>query len=282
MHANVGLASTGIWSVGRMGKLILGNYKEAYANASTALDVAEAALEPRRARPAPPEDARRGAKDPSHRARPLRARPPESPEGRWSRIITAMITLAYEDPGGLPPRARAARRASPSSAPCRCPPAQRTASPAPKTSPGHRLGPRRRLGRGFPRQAREHQAADLRPALDRRRLPEQFYLPADVLRVLHRPWTPERTIRLLASRRDHRKTVIEEERRSAGPTRNGPCPCGSGKKYKRCCGRAPRAPPESSFNRLLRGSLTPRSPLPEVEGEDPRRSEPLYLWERVG
>ncbi len=27
----------------------------------------------------------------------------------------------------------------------------------------------------------------------------------------------------------------------AGPKRNDPCPCGSGKKYKKCCGgRAPR------------------------------------------
>jgi uncharacterized protein YecA (UPF0149 family) len=28
---------------------------------------------------------------------------------------------------------------------------------------------------------------------------------------------------------------IEE---SAGPKRNDPCPCGSGKKYKKCCGAA--------------------------------------------
>jgi TRAP-type C4-dicarboxylate transport system permease large subunit len=36
--------------------------------------------------------------------------------------------------------------------------------------------------------------------------------------------------------------AAEQERRKAslpsqaGPTLNGPCPCGSGKKYKRCCG----------------------------------------------
>lgn len=34
-----------------------------------------------------------------------------------------------------------------------------------------------------------------------------------------------------------RPVTVPTERRPAKPGRNAPCPCGSGKKYKRCCGR---------------------------------------------
>jgi len=30
---------------------------------------------------------------------------------------------------------------------------------------------------------------------------------------------------------------VEPIKGSASPGRNDPCPCGSGKKYKKCCGR---------------------------------------------
>lgn len=239
MHANVGLASSGIWSVGRMGKLLLPNYKEAYASASTALDMAEAAIglgvlglrhrhlraEVQKTLATPPASFGRDA--------------PESVEGRWSQIITRLIALVYDDPEAsqLSHAQHGARLA-----------VERTSSlPA---------GSKDRFTR--PEDVPLDIAWALSAGWDADFLgnlgnikqlifalpwiadaaPEQFYLPGDVLRVLHRPWTPERTIGLLASWRDHRKTVIEDERQSAGPTRNGPCPCGSGKKYKRCCGES--------------------------------------------
>ena len=31
---------------------------------------------------------------------------------------------------------------------------------------------------------------------------------------------------------------VEPIHAGAGPERNDPCPCGSGKKYKKCCGKA--------------------------------------------
>ena len=31
---------------------------------------------------------------------------------------------------------------------------------------------------------------------------------------------------------------IEQAHRDKTPARNDPCPCGSGKKYKKCCGKA--------------------------------------------
>lgn len=237
MHANVGLASSGIWSVGRMGKLILPNYKEAYAGASTALDVAEAALGLAalglRHQKLRAEVQKTLATLPANFGRDA----PESAEGRWSKIITTLIALAYDDPEA-----------------CRLSHAQHGARLAVERTRSLPAGSKDRftqpedvpldiawaLGAGWD--------ADFLGELGNIKQlvfalpwiadasPEQFYLPADVIRVLHRPWTPERTIRLLAPRRDHRKTVIKEERQSAGPTKNGPCPCGSGKKYKRCCG----------------------------------------------
>jgi hypothetical protein len=238
-HANVGLASRGIWSVGRMGKLILPNYKEAYTSATTALDMVEAAL---------------GLAVLGLRHQKLRAEvqktlatlpasfgrdAPESAEGRWSKAISTIISLAFESPDA-----------------CRLSHAQQGARIAMERTQGLPPGSKERFTRmeDVPLDVAwalaagwdadflgnlgniKHLILSLPWIADA--APEEFYLPEDVLRVVHRPWTPERTIRLLTSRRDHRKTLMREERQSAGPTRNGPCHCGSGKKHKRCCGVA--------------------------------------------
>jgi hypothetical protein len=65
---------------------------------------------------------------------------------------------------------------------------------------------------------------------------EQLYLPAEYLSEVIRPYEDGEIMPLLLALRD-------DERQSPGPTRstpkgsarNEPCPCGSGKKYKRCC-----------------------------------------------
>lgn len=67
-----------------------------------------------------------------------------------------------------------------------------------------------------------------------RAAPEQLYLPADYLKAVHMPWTPEATLKILRSHRDYYGP--ERDHITEGPARKGPCPCGSGKKYKRCCG----------------------------------------------
>jgi hypothetical protein len=80
-----------------------------------------------------------------------------------------------------------------------------------------------------------------------RAAPEDLYLPAALVRAIRVPWTPERTFQLL---RGHRARDAERAASraakavSAGPSRSGPCPCGSGKKYKRCCGNAPDSLPK--------------------------------------
>jgi hypothetical protein len=45
---------------------------------------------------------------------------------------------------------------------------------------------------------------------------------------------------------------VSAERSMSTPERNAPCPCGSGKKYKQCCGRADRTTPEGAYDRIRR------------------------------
>jgi hypothetical protein len=66
--------------------------------------------------------------------------------------------------------------------------------------------------------------------------PEDLYLPRDFVEVIHAPWAPYRTFELLDGFLEEARSVAQAKR-EAGPARKGPCPCGSGKKYKRCCGQ---------------------------------------------
>jgi SEC-C motif len=72
---------------------------------------------------------------------------------------------------------------------------------------------------------------------------EQLYLPADTLARLQLDvrMPPER---ILAQLDDyaHYMNRAGPARREATPGRNEPCSCGSGKKYKRCCGAGEAAP----------------------------------------
>lgn len=65
---------------------------------------------------------------------------------------------------------------------------------------------------------------------------EGLYLPRAYVRAARAPWTPEATLSLL---RPLAEAYKERPVTPEGPTRNSPCPCGSGKKHKRCCGRDP-------------------------------------------
>lgn len=63
---------------------------------------------------------------------------------------------------------------------------------------------------------------------------EDLYLPAEVLSRFE-PQTPDLLVRLSDRLRTER---LEDAPTEAAPSRNGPCPCGGGKKFKRCCGQA--------------------------------------------
>jgi len=62
---------------------------------------------------------------------------------------------------------------------------------------------------------------------------EDLYLPRSLIDAERVPWHPQRTLRLLRG-----PAAVEKlpSPKPEGPSRSGPCPCGSGKKYKRCCG----------------------------------------------
>lgn len=63
--------------------------------------------------------------------------------------------------------------------------------------------------------------------------PTQLYLPAI---EASEPWHPRLTLSLLDGLRPELVAVREPVRAGASLGRNAPCTCGSGKKYKRCCG----------------------------------------------
>jgi hypothetical protein len=65
--------------------------------------------------------------------------------------------------------------------------------------------------------------------------PEQLYLPRAAIKACWMRWEPEYSLQNLRRHRDY-FTNKPKRVRPRGPARKGPCPCGSGKKYKRCCG----------------------------------------------
>jgi hypothetical protein len=65
--------------------------------------------------------------------------------------------------------------------------------------------------------------------------PEQLFPPRRCVEFLEQKWEPEHSLLLMEG---WLETARKPAPRPAGPTRNGPCPCGSGKKYKRCCATA--------------------------------------------
>jgi hypothetical protein len=64
---------------------------------------------------------------------------------------------------------------------------------------------------------------------------EDFYYPRDVVRAWLGEWTPDETLERL-KRLAAAEPRQEPRRAESRPGRNDPCPCGSGKKWKKCHG----------------------------------------------
>ena len=64
-----------------------------------------------------------------------------------------------------------------------------------------------------------------------------FYLPAAYMGLRSGPWKPSEGIVLVEPRRKHQYPGGYASVDPSKPARKGPCPCGSGKKYKKCHGR---------------------------------------------
>ncbi|WP_437960348.1 SEC-C metal-binding domain-containing protein [Sorangium sp. So ce119] len=70
-----------------------------------------------------------------------------------------------------------------------------------------------------------------------RRTPEQFYLPGELAEALHEPWTPAKTWMVLDPLLKADQAGRRRDASTASIGRQHPCPCGSGRKWKRCCGK---------------------------------------------
>ncbi len=71
--------------------------------------------------------------------------------------------------------------------------------------------------------------------------PEQLYLPRAFMQAIDAgSWAPRDTIRMLQFQRHYHGDDLPTSPAQDNPSRSGPCPCGSGKKYKRCCGEDAR------------------------------------------
>jgi hypothetical protein len=64
---------------------------------------------------------------------------------------------------------------------------------------------------------------------------EQFYLPREIARGVHRPWEPAFTWAMLEPLMKVDAVGRKPVTRAPTPGRNDPCPCGSGRKWKKCC-----------------------------------------------
>ncbi len=65
---------------------------------------------------------------------------------------------------------------------------------------------------------------------------EVFYFPREIARRVVPEWTPEATLELAARFKNTVALAQEPTRKEGKVGRNEPCPCGSGKKYKKCHG----------------------------------------------
>jgi len=73
-------------------------------------------------------------------------------------------------------------------------------------------------------------------AASARRAPEEMYLPRDVERELRVTWEPRLSEELLDRIGRFERTQRAPAVRAPRPGPNEPCSCGSGRKYKKCCG----------------------------------------------
>ena len=73
-------------------------------------------------------------------------------------------------------------------------------------------------------------------AVSARSAPEQLYLPQPYAKAWHTRWEPRMTEQLLERTLDIERAQRKPAVRVAKPGPNEPCTCGSGKKYRKCCG----------------------------------------------
>jgi hypothetical protein len=233
-HYVVGPAARGIWAVGKIGKLLLPSYKRAYAEAGTVMRLMEAALglavlglrhaklgaEVRKALAALPVSFGRDPSIPDlhtgvKKLIELVELAFDTPEVGMNLQRTAGAAIAVARTAGLP-ASSSFRFARPEDVP------EDLAMTMAVSS-----------SEGFLKDLTS--VAPLIFALPwlAKAPPESFFAPADFLAEVRRPWSPKLAMPLLEGHLANQRRMVEARRKE--PSKNGPCPCGSGKKHKRCC-----------------------------------------------
>jgi hypothetical protein len=231
----LGTAVKGLWSVGKIGKALLPNYKRAYASSAHLLPIVEASL----------ALSILGLRHASLRAEarkaiaslptPIAPLPMENALRAFMDAIVTMCNWAFDEPHKPLGYHRSIGAAE----------AMARTADLPAGASFHFES-----AKDVPEELsmtlavnREDEFLNDREALLylygflpwlAKATPESLYLPRAFLEATRRPWSPERTIDLLRGRLDHARAIAAMPRET--PSKNGPCPCGSGKKYKRCCG----------------------------------------------
>ncbi|MDI1445662.1 SEC-C domain-containing protein [Polyangium sp. 6x1] len=232
----VGNALRGLWGAARLGDHLFPYYKKAHEEAANVIEVADSVF----------TFAAIGLRYPALRAEVREALSPSVPvpEGRSHlasvrRALTNVFLSDDEDPTDLPTRlarigadfAVTLGKRAPSSSPYHF----KAAADAPRDLARSAL----LLIDGCYLADRELLTVMIMslPWLARAK-PEELYLPADYIAAVRAPFEPDYALALLRQDRRRLKDVraAEAKEQQTGPARSAPCPCGSGKKYKRCCG----------------------------------------------
>ena len=233
-HYVIGPAARGLWVVGKIGKLLLPNYKRAYAEANSALPMMESALGLsmlglRHAKLAAEVRKMLSALPPCYGRDPSR---PDIHEG--AKKLMELMDLAFQDPEVGRYLQRQAGSALAIARTAALPASSSFRFTRPEDVPED-------LAMTLAVNANERFMGDVAAA---GRLlfsvpwlakapPESLFAPADFLAEVRRPWSPKLAMPLLEGYLVHDRRQAQEARKE--PSRNGPCPCGSGKKHKRCC-----------------------------------------------
>jgi hypothetical protein len=234
-HRIIGPAAKGIWSVGKVGKVFLPNYKLAYTEARSAMMMVEASL----------ALAVLGLRHGKLRAEARKAiaalplhfgRDPENePVHRLSKALVHLCDLAFDAPDQvtLHHQKEGAERLV------------QLTSRLPARS-GYRFKRAEDVPEDLALTAAVNSDIDFLRDVGSAGIlfyflpwlarvpPESLYLPMSFIEAVHRPWSPGLTLELFRGLAQHDKSLMREKPKEQ--TRNGPCPCGSGKKFKRCCG----------------------------------------------
>lgn len=236
-HCNVSHASRALWSVGKLGKLFMDNYKQVWAELDLGQDIIHAGL---------------ALAQIGHRHAHLRAEVRKAIDAAparvaadapaWKRgIVPAIghfVAKSFDEPEYVTSKLKEF--------------GGRIAEALGRELPaGHRYRFERHedvpdeiamplaitVNRAFNVKFEHTMALWYALPWMARAKAEDLYLPRDyVATVQNHPWTPEHTLMWFRPLVAHEK--LGRQQKPGGPARNGACPCGSGKKYKRCCAEA--------------------------------------------